>query len=89
MLTWEILVTGRVQGVGFRRYVQNCARHSRIGGWTRNLRDGSVLIEATGERQDLELFVELVRAGRGFIRVRGLSVNELDNTIDYEDFSIR
>ncbi len=89
MLTWEILATGRVQGVGFRRYVQNCARHCRIRGWTRNLRDGNVHIEATGERQDLELFVELVRAGRGFIRVRGLSVKELDKTIDYEDFSIR
>ncbi|NLW19153.1 MAG: acylphosphatase [Candidatus Cloacimonetes bacterium] len=89
MLTWEIVASGRVQGVGFRRFVQSCAQRCQITGWTKNLHDGNVQIEATGERRNLAFFLEHVRSGRGFIRVDELSVKELDKTINYEYFNIR
>jgi len=83
------VASGRVQGVGFRRFVQSCAQRCQITGWTKNLHDGNVQIEATGERRNLAFFLEHVRSGRGFIRVDELSVKELDKTINYEYFNIR
>ncbi len=42
MRAYRFLVTGRVQGVGFRAYVQAEARRMGYTGWVRNRRDGSV-----------------------------------------------
>lgn len=89
MLSWEIRATGRVQGVGFRRFAQICARRSQVTGWASNQYDGSVLVRASGERDRLELFCDLIRAGNGFIDVRGMTVNELNETVEYDDFTIR
>ena len=41
-VTKRLLVTGRVQGVGFRFYAQRKARELGVTGWVRNCRDGSV-----------------------------------------------
>ncbi len=89
MLTWEIRATGRVQGVGYRRFVQICARRCQITGWVSNQYDGSVLIAATGEQDGLELFCELLRAKRGFIDVRQLEFRKQSETVEYDEFTIR
>ena len=52
-------------------------------------KDGSVLIEATGDRDKLELFCELLRAGNRFVDVRELRIREQDETVVYDDFTIR
>lgn len=44
MLTKHILISGRVQGVGFRAFVQRIAENHNICGWVRNLDDGRVEI---------------------------------------------
>ncbi len=54
---------GRVQGVGFRAFVSRRADELALGGWVRNLPDGSVEVEATGEEAALRSFVEAVRSG--------------------------
>jgi acylphosphatase len=48
-----------------------------------------VLIEATGDRDKLELFCELLRAGNRFVDVRELRIREQDETVVYDDFTIR
>ncbi|HRT60151.1 MAG TPA: acylphosphatase [Candidatus Syntrophosphaera sp.] len=89
MLTWELRATGRVQFVGFRRFARTCALRCSLTGWVRNQGDGSVLIEATGDRNKLELFCELLRAGNRFVDVRELRIREQDETVVYDDFTIR
>ena len=42
MTTVHVMVTGRVQGVGFRAWVEREARARRLGGWVRNRADGAV-----------------------------------------------
>lgn len=89
MLTWELRATGRVQYVGFRRFAQTCALRCSLTGWASNQPDGSVLIAASGERANLELFCELLRAGNRFVDVRELVVREQNETVEYDDFTIR
>lgn len=47
------VVTGRVQGVGYRNFVEHTAEKIRVGGYVRNLRDGSVEVFAMGTPEEL------------------------------------
>jgi len=61
--TVRIVVTGRVQGVGFRDWVRDRARELGLAGWVRNRRDGSVELLAAGEPAAVDDL--LGRCGRG------------------------
>lgn len=56
-------VEGRVQGVGFRYFVQETANSLFINGWVRNRWDGSVEVMAEGERHDLEKLLLSLQRG--------------------------
>ena len=64
-----ILVRGMVQGVGFRWSAAREAWKRGIAGLVKNLSDGSVYIEAEGEREQLDLFAGWCRIGprTGFV----------------------
>lgn len=64
-----IKVFGRVQGVGFRYYAQKQAQELGIAGYVRNLRDGSVYIEAEGQESALEQFILWCEEGPAWARV--------------------
>lgn len=68
----RILVSGRVQGVGFRWFTQRAARAHGLGGFVQNLPDGSVACEAEGPAERLQAFVADLRRGP-----RGSHVAEL------------
>ncbi|WEV42154.1 acylphosphatase [Bifidobacterium sp. ESL0682] len=57
------VVTGMVQGVGYRYFAVNEAQRCEVSGWVRNCHDGSVEVEAQGEQGLVAAFVE--RLGRG------------------------
>jgi len=65
----HIIVNGRVQGVGFRYFVQNEAVAAGITGWVRNTASGAVELEAQGSPRALEPFVEAVARGCFLSRV--------------------
>ena len=54
------LVTGRVQGIGYRWFVQDTARALKINGWVKNLYDGSVEISAEGTKDKLDEFLAAI-----------------------------
>lgn len=82
-------VTGRVQGVGFRYFVQRHATRLRIRGFARNLPDGNVEVQAEGAADSLnQLLVEL-KKGPGMSRVEDVSVIWKQTPEGFEDFSIR
>ncbi len=84
----EISAYGRVQGVGFRRYIQNCANRYDLKGYVQNRPDGSVLIIASGQRDRLDMFVSEIRQGNRFAQVSRLTVDELAQYSEYEEFFI-
>jgi acylphosphatase len=64
-----MIVSGQVQGVGFRAFVRGVARALGVKGWTRNLPDGSVELEAGGEAAAMEEFRRRVGTGPGWAQV--------------------
>jgi acylphosphatase len=82
-------VHGRVQGVGYRQFVQSQARRLGIHGWVRNRRDGSVELEAEGPRSALQRFWELVRRGPPAARVERVDVTWGPYTGQYNEFEVR
>lgn len=71
----ELLVEGRVQGVGYRYAVCRIAESTKVTGWVRNLQDGRVQVLCEGQPKAVDEFLERIRISRGgSIDVRGMAV---------------
>jgi acylphosphatase len=84
----KAIVSGLVQGVGYRYYAVGHARRLGLTGYAKNLPDGNVVAYAEGERGLLEEFVKLLRVGPVAADVSGLKVDWLKPTGRYKSFSI-
>ena len=77
MKTRRAIVTGRVQGVGYRFFAERAAREFGILGSVRNLPDGSVEAVAQGEEAAIARFFERLRRGPLGSRVDRVSEEDL------------
>ena len=68
------LVSGRVQGVGFRAFAKRKAEELGLSGYAENLPDGRVEVVAEGEEEDLKLFIEFLKRGPRLARVESVDV---------------
>jgi len=75
-LARRFIVRGRVQGVGFRWFVEREARMLGIDGWVRNNPDGSVEVLAMGTRDQLSGLRSRLRQGPRAARVDGVEESE-------------
>jgi len=85
---YRITVTGMVQGVSFRFFTREFVRAFPITGEVKNLSDGSVLIIAEGEEQDLQKLIEWTHAGPSAARVVSVTLVEEPFTGTYSQFDI-
>jgi acylphosphatase len=74
------LVTGAVQGVGYRRFVQRRAQDLGLAGFAENLFDGKVEIVAEGQADALESLLHWVRRGPPHADVREVDVQYAETT---------
>ncbi|GGG79260.1 acylphosphatase [Edaphobacter dinghuensis] len=74
------LVKGRVQGVGFRWFVQREAAEIGLKGWVRNTDEGHVEIVAAGDPEDLTELKEALRKGSRGSRVDAVIEHQLDES---------
>ena len=73
MIQYEIKISGKVQGVGFRYFAHQKAIEIGIAGWVKNSRDGGVLIIAQGDETDLNTFIDFLQIGPARARIDNLS----------------
>jgi len=89
MKTVRILVSGIVQGVGFRFFVLKNAKNLGLGGWVRNTSDRKVEAVFQGAETEVDKMVELCRKGPSSAHVKDVRVFGEQNSIVYDKFEIR
>jgi acylphosphatase len=89
MIEYHYIISGKVQGVGFRYFVKDKANNLNINGWTRNTYDGKVEVLAqSDDEKTLEEFEDHLRIGPSMSRVekikkeKNIIVNKLFNCFD-------
>ena len=82
------IVRGRVQGVGFRWFVEREAHMLGIAGWVRNNHDGSVEVLAQGTRDQLSGLHSRLREGPRAARVDAVEVSEANPAAGLSSFRI-
>ena len=70
----HIVVSGMVQGVGYRYFVTKIARRMELTGWVKNLASGEVEIEVEGPRGLIETMIKELRTGNSWAVVRNMDV---------------
>ncbi|AKI97275.1 acylphosphatase [Kosmotoga pacifica] len=88
MKTYRLLISGLVQGVGFRYFVYRKAKKFGITGYVRNTEDGRVEIYASGPEDSLLNFIEIVSRGPVYADVRAFEKEELPY-MPFSAFEIR
>jgi acylphosphatase len=85
----RFVISGRVQGVGFRWFVREAASREGVTGWVRNLHDGSVEARVEGEEEAVTRVERAIRSGPRAARVEHVDVDIEDATGGDKGFSIR
>jgi acylphosphatase len=76
LIAKRFLISGRVQGVGFRYFAERAAREVGVSGWVRNLDDGRVEVHANGSAEQLSELEARLRMGPARADVRGFEAHE-------------
>ena len=84
----HIIVSGLVQGVGYRFFVQRQARHLNLKGWVKNLYSGEVEILVEGNRCRVEMLIDALRTGNSDASVRNIQLNWRPYTGKFTGFDI-
>ena len=88
MKHYNILLSGRVQGIGFRDSVKHQARYLGIKGFVKNQPEGSVYIEAEGNTTSMTEFVKWCKTGHPVARIDEFILSE-GNVVFYQTFEAR
>lgn len=89
MIRLHIMVSGDVQGVGFRYFTQMKAIQYQITGWVKNSSNGNVEMIACGEEEDIKAFLNEIRHGHPFSKIKDLSYREIENIKPLHSFIIK
>lgn len=84
----HLIVSGVVQGVGYRWFVERAAKNLGLVGNVRNLYDGSVEAYAEGEEDTLSAFYKEMKIGPREAHVTAIRVDWKEYTGDFKDFRI-
>jgi acylphosphatase len=84
----RFLISGRVQGVGFRWFTKDAADREGATGWVKNLPDGRVEALVEGELEAVTRVERLIRSGPPGSRIETVRVDVEDPTGAYKSFSI-
>lgn len=82
------VIKGRVQGVGYRLFVEDAARREGVCGYVRNRHDGSVEVVSEGDLETLLRFERALRRGPTGARIDEVETMEIAPTNRFTSFSV-
>ena len=85
----DIIIEGRVQGVGYRHYAQRRGELAGLVGYVMNLKDGRVRARVEGPRGVIEEYVRALEKGPPLSSVENVTVRWLPATNRFVGFDIR
>ena len=85
--TFLIIISGKVQGVFFRKHTKQVARELGLTGFVKNQSDGTVLIETSGSQEQVDKLVNWCKQGPEGARVTSVEVNPIEPR-EFAGFSI-
>ena len=86
---YELNITGRVQGVGYRYFAAQKANEMGITGWVKNAVDGSVIVVAQGIEEEIKTFIDYLYIGPTRSRVDQISKVKFNTLSDFNNFSVK
>ena len=85
----QVFYEGNVQGVGFRWSVRNIAKGFDVTGSVRNLRDGRVELQASGDKEEVRAFLEAILQSELRAHIKKHSESPLAEPPAFRGFEIR
>jgi acylphosphatase len=89
MISLQVFYEGHVQGVGFRFSVRHIAKGFDVTGWVRNLPDGRVELQVTGEDDEVGAFLDSVAQSELHSLIRKQTQHQLSEPVAARGFEIR
>ncbi|MBI4091629.1 MAG: acylphosphatase [Candidatus Levybacteria bacterium] len=85
----HLLISGFVQGVGYRAFVRSRAQDLELTGWVRNLSDNRVEAVAQGEEETLKKFINICEKGPFLSEVKNIAIEWQEPQEQFESFEKR
>jgi acylphosphatase len=85
----SLMLSGRVQGVGFRYFTVQNAEKLKIKGWVRNRRDGKVEALLQGSPDNVEEMIARMKHGPSAARVDDVDISEAPADEEFKGFEVR
>src|ERR671937_3103287 len=89
MISLQVFYEGHVQGVGFRFTVRHIAKGFDVTGWVRNLPDGRVELQVTGEEDEVRALLDCIAQGELHSLIHKQTENKLETPVTARGFEIR
>ena len=84
----HIIISGKVQRVGFRYWMKNLAIKNNISGWIKNKTSGDVEALIIGQEKEIRELIKLCEIGPGSAIVNRVQINNYDKDYSKEGFDI-
>ena len=89
MISLQVFYEGRVQGVGFRWTVRHLAKGFELTGWIRNLIDGRVEMQVSGDDEEVRAFLDAIAKSELRSHIRKMTEHQLEAPTEARGFEIR
>ena len=84
----HLVISGKVQGVGFRYWLQRLAIEKNICGWVKNKTSGNVEALIVGEKKEIQELIKLCEMGPGSAKIDYVQINDYNKDYIKKDFDI-
>ncbi len=84
----HLIISGKVQGVGFRYWMQNLAINNNIGGWVKNRSLGDVEALIIGQEKEVQKLIKQCKIGPSSATIQNIQINDYNQDYAEKGFNI-